>query len=135
MQEFKNRTNILLTVILIFFVLLIIPLVSFAEIPPASDWKGLVPCIDGKACDFGQLLLLVDNLVKFALYGMAIPIAAVSFAYTGFKIITAPGGEAVTKAKNVFTNTVLGLILAFAAFVIVKTVLAILGYTGTWIGF
>lgn len=134
MQKFKKIITILsfLTFTLLLF---IVPAISFAEFPPASDWKGLVPCVDGQACDFSQFMVLIDNVIKFVLYGMAIPIAAISFAYTGFKMITAPGGEAKTKAKEVFANTVFGLVLAFAAFLIVKTILSVLGYTGTWIGF
>jgi hypothetical protein len=59
------------------------------------------------------------------------------FAYAGFLLVTA-GGEAAgarTKAKSIFTNAVFGLVLAVAAWLIVNTILSILGYTGDWIGF
>ena len=59
------------------------------------------------------------------------------FAYAGFLLVTA-GGEAAgarTKAKSIFTNAVIGLLLAVAAFLIVRTILSILGYSGSWLGF
>jgi hypothetical protein len=52
-------------------------------------------------------------------------------------LVTA-GGEAAgarTKAKNIFTNALIGLIIAVAAWLIVRTILSILGYQGAWIGF
>lgn len=107
-------------------------------LPVFSFAAGLVPCSDGKSCDFGALLALVYNVIKFILYDMVLPISAIMFAYAGFLLITA-GGEAAharQKAKSIFTNTVIGLIFAVAAFLIVKTILSVLGYTdAAWIGF
>jgi hypothetical protein len=68
---------------------------------------------------------------------MVIPIAAIMFAYAGFLMVTA-GGEAAharTKAKSIFTNAVIGLIIAVACWLIIKTILSILGFNGSWIGF
>ncbi len=85
-----------------------------------------------KPCGWSDLLNLVNNIITFMLYYMAIPIAAIMFAYAGFLLVTA-GGEAAgarTKAKNIFTNTVFGLILAVACWIIVKLILTTLGWTG-----
>jgi len=98
---------------------------------------GLVPCETGPSCDFNALMTLINTVIKFILYDMVIPIAAIMFAYAGFLMVTA-GGEAAgarTKAKSIFTNAVLGLIFAVAAFLIIRTILSILGYKGSWIGF
>ena len=114
---------------LIVFMLLSMPAVSLAA--------GLVPCETGATCDFNALMNMVNTVIKFVLFNMAIPIAAVMFAYAGFLLITA-GGEAAgarTKAKSIFTTAVFGLVIAVAAFLIVRTVLSILGYKGDWIGF
>lgn len=87
-------------------------------------------------CDFNFFMDLINNIINFILYFMAIPIAAIMFAYAGFDLVIS-GGEASkrTQAKNIFTNAVLGLILAAASWLIIKYVLMILGYNGTWIGF
>lgn len=91
----------------------------------------------GKDCDFYGMMELINTVMKFILFNMVIPIGAIMFAYAGFLLITA-GGEiahARTKAKSIFINTVYGLALASAAWLIVRTLLKILGYKGDWIGF
>ena len=100
--------------------------------------------IDGKIvggefiqCGFGEFLNLVNRVVSFILFSLVVPIAAIMFFYAGFIMITS-GGESAdgrTKAKKIFTNAVIGLVLAAAAWLIVNTILSILGYSGTWIGF
>ena len=110
------------------FLILILPVVSLAE------GDGLVPCDNN--CDFTQFMNLINKVIHFILFDMVIPIAAIMFAYAGFLLITSGGSsEAKTKMKSVFTNTVLGLIIAVAAFLIIRTILSILGYEGSWIGF
>ena len=99
---------------------------------------GLVPCDNSTAnpCNFTALLTMVNTIIHFILFGMVIPIAAIMFAYAGFLMVTA-GGEAAharTKAKEIFTNAVIGLIIAAACWLIVATILHILGYDGSWIG-
>ena len=114
------------------FLTLTTPVFIFAADPPAN--LGLVPC-DGVNCDFNAFLKLINTVIKFILYDLAIPIAAIMMFYAGFLLVKAQGGEAKTKAKDIFFNAVWGLILAAGAFLIVKTFLLILGYKGDWIGF
>ncbi len=125
----QNIKKILIS--LSIFLMLIAPAVSLAA--------GLVPCggAGENPCNFNQLMAMINRVIKFILYDMVIPIAAIMFAYAGFLMVTA-GEEtsgARTKAKNIFTNTVLGLIFAVGAFIIIRTILSILGYEGSWIGF
>lgn len=99
---------------------------------------GLILC-DGSAarpCDFKALMTLINKVIQFILFALAVPIAAIMFAFAGFKMVTSGGSaEAKTQAKNIFTNAVFGLVLAAAAWLIVRTILMILGYQGDWIGF
>lgn len=133
----KKTKNFLIhsSTFLIVFMLLVVPTVSLAQ-----GWTGLVPCGKGTstACTFGDFLKLINNILDFILKKMVIPIAAIMFAYAGFLMVTA-GGEAAharQEAKEIAFNTVLGLIFAVAAVLIVKTILSILGYTdATWVGF
>lgn len=135
--------KIIQTLILLFILaILIIPVFSSAQ--TAGEWEGLVPCGRSDAtgaianpCDFQDFMGLIDKVIKFILFFMAIPIAAIMFVYAGFLLVTA-GGEAAharTKAKGIFWNALIGLVLAAAAWIIVKTLLSILGYQGDWIGF
>jgi len=118
------------------FLILVVPIFSFAQ---GQNPPGLVPCDNstGNLCDFDALMALINTIVHFILFYMAVPIAAIMFAYAGFLMVTA-GGEAAgarTKAKSIFSNTLLGLIIAVAAWLIINTVLSILGWEGSWIGF
>ena len=97
-----------------------------------ASFSGLVKC-DGtpeRPCDFKAFMSLINRVIDFILKYMVVPIAAIMFAYAGFLLVTA-GGEAAsarTKAKNIFFNALLGLVFAVGAWLIVKTLLSILGY-------
>ncbi len=109
-----------------------------------TDSKKLIPCgtvANNTPCDgangWGFLMTLINNVVNFILFRLLVPIAAIMFVYAGFELLTA-GGETskLTKAKKIFTNVVIGLIIAVAAWLIVHAVLAIVGYTdATYFGF
>ncbi len=132
--------------------------VSSSQVTPGADIQrqfqnGLVPCgkpatavttVSGKTyqvgqvipCDFNSFMKLIDNIMKFILFSLAVPIAALMFAYAGFKLVTSGGSaEAKTRAKTIFFHAVLGIVIAAGAWLIVKTILDILGYQGDWIGF
>jgi hypothetical protein len=126
----KKTTKIL--IFLSIFLILIMPVVSLAQS------SGLVPCDNSTAnpCGFTQLLTLVNNVIHFILYDMVIPIAAILFAYAGFELVTSGGStEKRGTAKKVFTNVVIGLVIAMACWLIVELLIHILGYNGAWIGF
>ena len=105
--------------------------------------KNLIPCgtIDnptpcGGSQGWNQLMTLINNVINFILFRLALPIAAIMFAYAGFELLTAGGDTSkMKKAKSIFLNVALGLVFAVAAWLIVDTVLTILGYHGSWIGF
>ena len=81
-------------------------------------------------------MTLVNNVINFILYGMVIPIAAIMFAYAGFELVTSGGStEKRGLAKKVFTNVVIGLIIAVASTIIVKLILSTLGFDASWILF
>lgn len=114
-------------IFLIIFLVLLLPIFSFAA--------GLIPC-NGTDCDFTAFMNLINKVISFILFNLAVPVAAIMFAYAGFKLVISGGSpEARTKAKDIFTNAAIGLILAAAAWLIIRTILLILGYQGAWIGF
>ena len=114
---------------LLTLLILLMPVLSLAQ--------GLVPECPAGGCGWNEFMALINKVINFILFYMAVPIAAIMFAYAGFLLVTA-GGEvagARTRAKSIFTNTVLGLVIAVAAWLIISTILSILGYEGAWIGF
>ena len=116
------------------FLLVLMPLLSFAQ------WDGLVPCATKKnpvPCGFTDILFLVNKVIDFIFVSLALPLGAVMIAYAGFLMVM-PGGESAssrTKAKHILTNTVIGLVIAGAAWLIVHVILEVLGFDGSWIGF
>lgn len=108
------------------FMLLIVPVLVGAEgdtsgIPPGGGppepQQGLVPC-DGvqDACTFVDFIELVDTIIDFLIYTIAVPLAAILFVWAGFLYTTAGGDPGkVKKATGIFKNVVGGLIIALAA--------------------
>ena len=95
-----------------------------------SGTTGLVKCTEN--CGFNDLLTLINDVVKFVFTDLVLPIAAIMFAYAGFELVTSGGStEKKSKARSIFTNVAIGLIVAAAAFLIVQAILSIVGYTGT----
>jgi len=97
---------------------------------------GLVPCEND--CKFEHFIELIGNVVNFLLKFLALPFAAIMFAYAGFVLVTSGGStEKRGKAKKIFINVAIGLVLIAAAFLIVDTVLRILGVKTDvgWTGF
>jgi hypothetical protein len=94
---------------------------------------GLVPACPSGGCGFNEFLTMVNNVVHFVIFEMAVPIAAIMFAYAGFLLVTS-GGETSKreKAKKIFWNVALGLIFAVAAWLIVHELLNVVGYDSTW---
>jgi hypothetical protein len=117
--------------VLALLVVMVLPVIVFGQDKP------LVPACGEEGCGFVHLIELVNNIVGFILFRLAVPIAAIMFAYAGFLLLFSGGEQAKrTKAKNIFVNVGLGLAFALAAWLIVKTIFSVLGYTGaSWIGF
>lgn len=142
-----------------FFKFILVPIVLltifFGHLALAQDadfkaGKSLVPCgndmnpiikdangnpIGGgdpkNPCDVDDLFIMINTIIDFILKYLAVPIAAIMFAYAGIKLLLA-GGESgqMSKAKEIFVNVALGLVFVAAAWLIVKLVLSTLGYTG-----
>jgi hypothetical protein len=86
-------------------------------------------------CTFSDIITLINTVINFIFLNLALPLAAIMFAYAGFELVTS-GGETSKreKAKKIFINVAIGLVLAAGAFLIVQTVLSVVGYTdvATW---
>lgn len=121
--------------------MLVVPIFSFATIlVPCNGNTTSVTNSDGTItapipCDFNAFMTLINNVIHFILFYLVIPIAAIMFFYAGFELVTSGGStEKRGVAKKVFTNAVIGLVIAAGAWLIISTILHILGYDGSWIG-
>ncbi len=134
------------------FSLFLVPVVTLAQ----AQSKGIVPdctkiqvpddpkdpnsktheeCIWG----FNEFIVLINNVISFLLFRLALPIAAMLFAYAGFLLLTSGGSEEKrSQAKEIFTKVALGLVVAAAAWLIINTLLSIFTSNQgdwSWIGF
>lgn len=96
-------------------------------IAPASAgaWKPgdtLIPCTDN--CTFDDLLLLIGNLMTAAVFYSTI-IASAVFVYAGIRLIIS-GPEQKTAMKNLLWDVVKGMIIIWASYLIVSTILTVL---------
>ncbi|MFA6397806.1 MAG: hypothetical protein WDK96_03100 [Candidatus Paceibacterota bacterium] len=108
----KKVFSILLIAVFLF------PIVSFSA--------GLIPCggTGEPKCDFSQLMILVKNFINFLLFDLAMPLAAIAFAYAGYLYMSSGGDtKNTTKAKNIFKDVLFGFVLALSAWLIVTAIL------------
>lgn len=95
---------------------------SLIFLPLIASAQGLVPC-SGTDCNFDSIIQLVNNAINYFLT-IAASVAAVTFAIAGGKMLLNPNnpGER-TKAKSMFKNTIIGLIIVLCAWLAVYTVI------------
>ncbi|MDQ3075715.1 MAG: hypothetical protein M3Q34_01130 [bacterium] len=111
-----------------------------------SAQAGLVPCGTEKKpvvagqngtetggevinpCGFKHVFKLINGLIDFIFKFMVVPIAAIMFAYAGFLMLFSGGNAGKSeKAKGIFINVAFGLVIAAAAWLIIHTLLDIVG--------
>jgi len=96
---------------------------------PSTSGNGLIPC-DGADCTFDSVLQLVNNLINFFFTTLLLPLIVLLIMYLGYGYLTANGNPAQhAKLKSMLKNIVLGLLLIVCAWLIVRTLLSVLGYT------
>lgn len=97
----------------------------------------LVPCSDNcTVCDFWHL---ASNIINFITFNLALPIAALMFIVAGAFFLIAGGREdMVDKARTIFTNTFIGLVIIFSSWLLVDTLLKTIAgveFSGAWNAF
>ena len=118
-----------------FVIIFSVPLISFgAKLVP--ECNIIVNGVMTEPCDFNYLMTLINNIISFILITLATPIFALIIIYAGWLYIRCGGSsENVSKAKHIFKNALIGYVIALAAWLIVKSILAALGFTGeTFLG-
>lgn len=95
---------------------------------------GLVPCHN--KCDLNDVFRLINNIITFLVKVILFPVIIFMFIYTGFKYITAEGNPAKTaKLKSLIKHIIGGLIIILCAWLLVRTMMLVLGYTDSLIFF
>ncbi len=83
----------------------------------------IIPC-EGNACGICDIFKLISNVINFALFKLASPLAGIIIAYGGIMMIISGGNES-KRAKGVeaIRYAVLGTFIAFGAWVIVNAII------------
>jgi len=116
--------------------ILIILIFSIGLVSVSPVEAGIVPCgpgTDAPDCKLCHLWLLASNIINFVVFTLVIPIAILLFVGAGVLFLVSGGNEnRIGLAKSVFTNTIIGTMIIFLAWLIVETLLkSIVGSQGT----
>lgn len=85
--------------------------------------QGLVPCGIEEACNACHLVELAQNVINFMLT-LAGSVAAIMFTYAGFLYLSAQGSSnKISKAHSIFSNVLIGLIVALSAWLVVNAIM------------
>lgn len=141
--------KLLLFVGVLLFVFL--PLVSSAadfRIVPECMSPGItVTQSDGTtktvaACGLCDFFLLISNIFQFIAFKLAPPVAGFLFLAAGILFLVSGGSEErASQAKKIFVNAFLGLVVIYTSFLIVSTLINIIGkdvenfHKATWYKF
>ena len=91
-------------------------------IAPAQEDTGLVSCT-GPDCNFCSFVVMINNLISW-LIGFLTLAAVLALVYAGFKLVVSAGDQgAMTDAKKMITNIVIGFIIVLSAWLIVDTLM------------
>ena len=110
-------------------VAIMLPSFAFAAwTDPIVNCSGALPgkTVDGKpqaACTVCDIAKTAQNLLNTAIY-IAVFMSSILFAYAGFIYITniANHGE-ISKAKNIFANVIIGLVIILASWLVIDTLM------------
>lgn len=88
-----------------------------------------IPCgtvVDGKLveCGFDHLIILANNIIKFLVFSVAVPLAALGFMWAGAMLVLNQNKESAwSEAKERFGDIAKGFGIILAAFLLIKFVL------------
>lgn len=94
---------------------------------------GIVPCGYGNlpSCNLCHFYNLAKNGIDFMLFRFLVPLAVIALLIGGIFLLASMGNpQKLQTGKTAITNTVLGIVIAFAAWLVIATILNTLGYQG-----
>lgn len=96
-----------------------------------SFFSNLKACFNNNTggCGWNEISFIFNDILK-ALFVIGLFVAAVMVSYAGWLLLSQQGNPASrARAKKIFIDIVIGLVLLFGAYYIVDLILAKVGFT------
>jgi len=92
---------------------------------------AIVPaCPTSTGCQWPQLIQLINNIISFLLFNVSVPLATISFIWAGFLYMSSAGDTGkIAAAHEIFRKVIIGMVIAFAAWLLVHFIVTTLGAT------
>jgi len=116
---------------------------GFSGLVPSCNKGALEYDANGKAtgryafaCDFDAIISMINHAINYFTIFLATPLFAIIIVYAGGLYISAVGDPGnVTKAKKIIKNSLIGYVIVLVSWLVIKTILVSLGFTGpTFLG-
>lgn len=125
------RSRALFSSCFVSVVLLVLPLAAHAAIPffgpiiPPQSVTGVLGS-DVCAAGWGMLIIVINNIISFSITIAIVFVAPIMIAWAGFLYVVNPyDPSGISKAKGILWNTVIGIVVALAGWMIVDAVMAV----------
>ncbi len=126
LPDYKKGVKIKSMMKKVFLTVLLFSFLTLGQVQAA----GLVPCggPGEQACTFACFFEMINRVINFVVLKL-VPVIAVLMIVIGGVMFFFAGGSPGTlaKAKGIITSTVIGLVIIFAAFLLVGTILSMIG--------
>jgi len=112
-------------------ILLITLLLSLILIPIVINAAGLVPCGNPgePACGIKDFFTMLSKIYDFLVLYIATPFAILGLTIGGVLLLISAGNPGLAqKGKDALKFSIIGLILAFGSWLIIRTLLSSMGY-------
>ena len=93
----------------------------FGPIIPQGDNQSVCPA------GWGMVLVVINNIISFSITIAIVFVAPIMIGYAGFLMVVNPTSSGdIQKAKKVLWNTIIGLVISLAGWMIVAAIMAVL---------
>ncbi len=105
---------------LMFFFIIFLPFLASGQLVPCGTGSG-----DAfEQCTLCDIIVLINNIVEFLLFDLGLPIGVIALLIAGYFFLTASGSEQkIQQGKDTLKYAILGLVIAFGAWLIIDTIL------------
>lgn len=119
----------LVLLIIILFGLFFVAQTSYAQTVMRGVSPGCRASGDCELDDFARLMVQIAQIIL----GLVGSLSLLAFVYGGIMFIISGGSsERVTKAKQILTGAIIGLVIVFTSYAIITFVFTALGIGDTW---